>query len=139
MDMAPADTSGIFKQAVTTLEQCGGVEDFTSATTFVDGEGLDVEGTLERWMGDFTGFTRNTGKIFLSVSKPGLAEELSPVAITGQDGCNTLSHPMNFVVCSLGYGSGTGGVFGMSVGEGVIKPFFSYASGTATPQKTSSS
>ena len=58
MDTVPADTSSIFKQAVTTLKPHSGVEGFTSATAFVDGEGLDREGTLGRWMGDFTGFTQ---------------------------------------------------------------------------------
>ena len=59
MDMAPADTSGIFKQAVTPLKLHGGrVEGFTGATAFADGEGSDGEGTLGRWMGDFTGFTQ---------------------------------------------------------------------------------
>ena len=57
----------------------------------------------------------------------------------GQFSCNTLSHPMNFAVHSLGCGSGTGGVFGTSAGEGVVIPFSSYTSGMATPWKTSSS
>ena len=34
----------------------GRVEGFTSATAFADREGSDGEGTLGRWMGDFTGF-----------------------------------------------------------------------------------
>ena len=54
--MAPMDTSGIFKQAITPLKPCGGVEGFTGATAFADGEGSDGEGTLGRQMGDFTGF-----------------------------------------------------------------------------------
>ena len=64
---------------------------------------------------------------------------VSPVAITGQEGCNTLSHPANFGVLSLGGSSGTGDIFGMSVGEEVVKLFSSSALGMATPQKTSSS
>ena len=64
---------------------------------------------------------------------------ISPAVTTGQDGCNIQSHPMNFGVLSLGCGSGTGGVFGTLAGEGVVELFSSYASGMATPQKTSSS
>ena len=56
MDTAPADTSGILKQAITPSKLHGRVEGFTDATAFADGEGSDGEGTLGRWMGDFTGF-----------------------------------------------------------------------------------
>ena len=139
MDMAPADTSGIFKQAVTPSKLHGRVEGFTSATAFADGEGSDGEGTSGRQMGDFTGFTRKYGWDLPLGLKAQVGWGISPVAITGQDGCNILSHPMNFTVHSWGCGSGTGGVFGTLVGEGVVKPFFSYASGMATPKKTSSS
>ena len=62
MDIVPVDTSSIFKQAITPSKLCGRVEDFTGATTFVDGEGSDGEGTLGRWMGDFTGFTQEYGQ-----------------------------------------------------------------------------
>ena len=61
MDTVPADTSGIFKQAVTPSKLHGWVEGFTSATTSADGEGSDGEGTSGRWMGDFTGFTWEYG------------------------------------------------------------------------------
>ena len=45
MDRVPADTSGIFKQAVTTLKSCGRVKGLTNATAFVDEEGSDGEDT----------------------------------------------------------------------------------------------
>ena len=57
MDMVPVDTSSIFKQAITPSKPCGRVEGFTSATAFADGEG-----TLERQMGDLTGFTWEYGQ-----------------------------------------------------------------------------
>ena len=74
MDMAPADTSGIFKEAVTPLKLHGGVEGFTGATAFVDG-GVWMEMVLwgDRWETSQV-LPGNTGKIFLSVSKPRLAE-----------------------------------------------------------------
>ena len=62
MDMVPADTSGIFKQAITPSKLHGRVEGFTGATASVDGEGLDGEGTSGRHMGDFTGFTQEYGQ-----------------------------------------------------------------------------
>ena len=62
-----------------------------------------------------------------------------PVVITGWEGCNTLSHPMNFGGLSLGCSSGTGGIVGTLAGEEVVKLFSSSALGMATPQKTSSS
>ena len=61
MDMAPVDTSSIFKQAITPLKLCGGVEGFTGGTAFADGEGSDGEGSLGRQRGDFTGFTQKYG------------------------------------------------------------------------------
>ena len=62
IDMAPMDTSSIFKQAITPLKLHGMVEGFTGATTVVDGEGLDGEGTSGRWIGDFTGFIQEYGQ-----------------------------------------------------------------------------
>ena len=59
------------------------------------------------------------------------------MVITGQDECNTLSHPTNFGVLSLGCDSGTGAIFETSVEEEVVELFS--ALGMATPQKTSSS
>ena len=138
IDTAPMDASGVFKQAVTPLKPCGRVEGFTSVTAVVDGEGLDWECTSGRWMGDFIGFIWEYRWDLPLGLKIWVGWGVSPAAITGQDGCNTVSHPMNFVVHSLGCGSSTGGVFGMSAGEGVVKPFSSYASRTGTPQKTSS-
>ena len=139
IDMVPMDTSCIFKQAVTPSKLHGRVEGFTGDTTVVDGEGLDRECTSGRWMGDFTGFIwvyRWDLPLGLEIW---VGWGVSPVAITGQDGCNTLSLPTNFAVRYLGCGSSTGGVFGTLVGEGVVKTFSSYASRMGTPQKTSSS
>ena len=56
---------------------------------------------------------------------------------TGQDGWSIQSHPMNFAVLSFSCGSGTGGILGMLAREEVVGLFS--ISGTATPQKTSSS
>ena len=53
MDRVPADTSGIFKQAITLSKLCGGVEGLTSANTSGDGEGLDGEDISGRQMGDW--------------------------------------------------------------------------------------
>ena len=74
MDMAPVDTSSIFKQAVTPLKPCGGVEGFTGATTFVDGE-VQMEKVLweDGWEASQV-LPGNTGEIFLLVLKPGLPE-----------------------------------------------------------------
>ena len=133
IDTAPTGTSSIFKQAVTPSKPCGRVEGFTGATAVVDGEGLDGGGTSGRQMGDFTGFIQEYGQDLPLGLEIQVGWGVSPAAITGRDGCNTCSHPMNFAVHSWGCGSGTGGVFVMSAGEGVVKPFSSYASGMGTP------
>ena len=85
------------------------------------------------------GSSVKAGGIFLLVSRSGLGWGVSLVVITGWDGCNTLSHPTNIRVLSLGCSSSTGGIFGTLVGEGVVELFSSSTSGMATPQKTSSS
>ena len=63
---------------------------------------------------------------------------MSLVATTGQDGCNTISHPMNFGGLPSGTGSGMQGASGKLVGPGVCRLSSSSSSGRATPLKTSS-
>ena len=59
-------------------------------------------------------------------------------ATTGQDGCNTLSHPANFRALLSGPGSSMQGVSGKLVRPGVCRLSFSSSSGRATPLNTSS-
>ena len=122
--MAPADASWHFKQAITPSKLHGGVGGFTSATAFADGEGLDrrryfrkMDGRLHRF------YLEIQERSFLSASKPRLAEGSPQQQLLAERDVITLSHPRNFMVHSLGCGSGTGGVFGMLAGEGVVKPF----------------
>ena len=138
MDMAPTDTSSVFKQAITHSKLHGRVEGFTGATAFVDGEGLDGEGTLGRQMGDFTGFTWNMGRIFLSVSKSRLAEGSPQQQLLAK--MDVIPYPIQQTSWFIPWVVVP--VQGVSLGcwgEGVVKPFSSYASGMDTPQKTSSS
>ena len=64
-------------------------------------------------------------RIFLSVSRSGLAGGSSPAVTMGWGGCSTLSQPTNFGVLSLGCSFNTGGVFGASVEEEVVELFSS--------------
>ena len=132
-------SSGIFKQAITPAKLRGGMGGFTSANALAGGEGSGREGAFGRWIGDLTGVICESWQDLPLSLKVQVGWGVSLVVITGWDGCSTLSHPTNFGVLSLGCGSGTGGVFGMLVGEEVVEFFSSSASGMATPQKTSSS
>ena len=132
-------SSSIFKQAFTPKKPCGGVGGLTSTNALAGGEGSGREGAFGRWIGDLTGVICESGWDLPLGLEVWVGWGISHAVITGQDGCSTLSHPTNFRVLSLGCGSGTGGVFGTSVGEEVVELFSSSASGTATPQKTSSS
>ena len=65
---------------------------------------------------------------------------MSLAATTGWDGCNTISHPMNFRVLPSGTGSSMQGASGKLLGPGVCRlSSSSSSSGRATPLKTSSS
>ena len=131
--------SGIFKQAVTPTKPRGGMGGFTSVNAFAGGEGSGREGYFGRRIGDFTGIIRESWWDLPLSLKVQVGWGISPVATTGRDGCSTFSHPTNFGALSLGCDSGTRGILGTSVGEGVIELFPSSASGTAIPWKTSSS
>ena len=117
----------------------GGVGGLTNANAFAGGEGSGGEGTFGRWIGDLTGVIHESRQDIPLGLKIWVGWGTSPVVTTGWDGCSIRSHPMNFVVLSLGCGSSTGGVFEMLVGEGVFELFSSSASWMATPWKTSSS
>ena len=130
-------SSGIFKQAITPAKPCGGVGGLTSTNALAGGEGSCGEGTFGRWIRDLTGVIRESRWDLPLSLEVWVGWGISPVVTTGQDGCSIWSHPTNFMVLSLGCSSGTGGIFGTSVGEEVVELFS--ASGTATPQKTSSS
>ena len=90
-------------------------------------------------MGDFTGFVWVYGQDLSLSLEVQVGSRITLAATTGWDGCSIWFHPTNLAVLSFGCGSCTGGVFGMSVGEGVVKLFPSCVSGMATPLKTSSS
>ena len=87
---------GIFKQAVTPTEPCGGVGGLTSANALAGGEGLGGEGAFGRQIGDLTGVIHESWWDLPLCLKVQVGWGVSPAAITGQDGCNTLSHPTNF-------------------------------------------
>ena len=63
---------------------------------------------------------------------------MSLVATTGQDGCNTFSHPTNFGAHLSSAGSGMEGASGKLVGPGVCGLSSSSSLGRGTPLKTSS-
>ena len=130
---------GIFKQAITPTKPHGGVGGLTSTNALAGGEGSDREGTFGRWIGDLTGVVCESRWDLPLSLKVWVGWGISPVVITGQDGCSIQSHPTNFRVLSLGCCSCTGGIFGTSAGKVVVECFSSSASGMATPQKTSSS
>ena len=129
--------SGIFKQAVTPAKPHGGVGGLTSTNVLAGGEGSGGEGAFGRQIRDLTGVICESWQYLPLGLEVQVGWGVSLVAITGWEGCNTLSHPMNFGVLSLGCSSSTGGIFGMSVGEEVVKLFSSSALGMATPWKTS--
>ena len=128
-----------FKQAVTPMKPCGGVIGFTGANALSGGEGSGREGAFGRQIGDLTGVIHESWQDLPLGLKVWVGWGVSPAAITGQDGCSTLSHPANFGVLSLGCSFSTGGAFGMSARVEVVELFSSSTSGMATPQKTSSS
>ena len=67
-----------------------------------------------------------------------VGQGISPVATTGQDRCNTFSHPTNFWPLPSGASSGTQCASGKLVAPGVCRLSSSSSLGRATPQKTSS-
>ena len=129
-------SSGVIKQAITLAKPCGGVGGLTNANAFAGGEGSGGEGTFSRRIGDLTGVIHESRWDLPLSLEIWVGWGISLVVTTGQDGCSIQSHPTNVAVLSLGCGSGTGGVFETSVGEGVVELFSSSASGMATPWKT---
>ena len=89
-------SSGIFKQAITSAKPHGGVEGFTSANALAGGEGSGGEGAFGRQIGDLTGVICESWQDLPLSLGVQVGWGVSPVAITGQDGCSTLSHPTNF-------------------------------------------
>ena len=99
-------SSGIFKQAVTPTKPCGGVGGLTSANALAGGEGSGGEGAFGRWVRDLTGVICESWWDLPLSLKVRVGWGISPVVITGWDGCSTLSHPTNFGVLSLGWHRG---------------------------------
>ena len=121
------------------MKPCGGVEGFTSVNALAGGECSGREGGFGWQTGDLTGvICESRWDLPLSL-EIWVGWGVSPTVTTGQGGNSTLSHPMNFGVLSVGCSFDTGGVFGTLAKEEVVELFSSSASGTATPQKTSSS
>ena len=67
-----------------------------------------------------------------------VGQRISPAATTGQDGCNTFSHPTDFGALPFSTGSGMQCALGKLVAPGVCRLSSSSSSGQGTPWKTSS-
>ena len=86
-------------------------------------------------IGDLTGVFHESWQDLPLSLKVWVGWGVSLVVFTGQDGCSTLSHPMNFGVLFLGCGSSTGGIFGMLVGEEVVLILFLFCLGDGYPSE----
>ena len=117
-------SSGIFKQAATSMKPHDGVGGLTNTKAFGGREGSDGEGAFGWKTGDLPGIIHESRRDLPLGLEIWFGLGISPAAITSQGGCSTLSHPTNFGVLSLGSGFDWGCDSGMSS-----------ASGTATPGK----
>ena len=120
-------SSGIFKQAVTSMKSHGGVGGLTKANAFGSREDSDREDAFGRQTRDLQGIIRDSRQDLPFSLKIWVSLGISPAATMGLGGCSTLFHPTNFGVLSLGSSFGQGGDSGMCS-----------TSGMATPWKTSS-
>ena len=85
-------SSGVLKQVVTPAKPCGSVGGLTSANALAGGGDLGGDEALGVFVGGLKGMVLMGHRTLHFTCGTAVGGRTSPVAITGWDGCKTVSH-----------------------------------------------